>query len=51
MATRRQMDLLTAVEQIVEKHRGQGLAPSSIGRLLYLLSMWPKRWISLENRV
>ena len=38
--TNRSMDLLTAVEQIVEKANGSGLSQSSIAKQTDTLSMW-----------
>ena len=48
--TNRSMDLLTAVEQIVEKANGSGLSQSSIAKQTDTLSMWLKRWNFPENR-
>lgn len=51
MATRRQMDLLTAVEQIVEKAQGSGLSSEFYRKAAIPIKYVAERWISLENRV
>ena len=51
MAARKKLDLLTAVEQIVEKQRVRGLVVTFIVRLTNILNMWLKRWNSPRSRV
>lgn len=51
MAARKKLDLLTAVEQIVEKAKGTGLSSDFFVRLTNILNMWLKRWNSPRSRV